>query len=1240
MTASLDIDHPWPGPDSFRARDAAFFRGRDTEIKQLLPLVRRARSVVVFGASGLGKTSLINAGVVPRLAADEYFAVPIRISYVAGAPSVSEQLQTEIMRSRSGPGMPTPRPNRTAWELLHLRDEPIEGAQPLLIFDQFEELFTIGTGTPQAAQLLEELKALIEGAPPASVRERLEQFPDEARALAFQRKDHRVLISIREDFLYGLESLRTQLPSIIHNRYRIGPLGGAMALEVVLQRPTARPDAAGGERVASAPVVESDVAELIVRTVASSVPDHRPLDTLEVEPALLSILCTELARRRAPGTPITRELVTGSRTEIIASFYDRALQGAPEAVRVYIEDELVTATGYRTSTVVAEALAVPGFTSEVLSDLVNKRLLRVIERPNGKWLELTHDILTQIAARSRKLRQARQREQEERAARAERERVEQVARAARDRSRRNRALTVLGGLLLTLGVLGNLYRAERSSHRAEVSQRRAANARYEAELRSRRAADEAKHALRRQFIDASLREERYPEAMAQLAAAVTEEPDAVWAPALVGDLLLRRGWPLPASPVFPDGPFTSLDCNRSSTRCAAAYRDGRVLVRGDLSLDLTTDQKGYGGLSMSNDGGRLVFVPEQPGTAVQWTLGATTERFGFPLTATRDEWGASSDGRVVVLPTDDGLDVWQLGTPARSTPRNIRRHLGHAPFALSRDGTWLAYAYLGVRESIALADVAGVKTLPLSVSGAVTLLRIDPGSKVVLAAASDGTLLRWSIPDGRVLAPLKASRPINSIDFDATGDHMVLALEGGGVELWTKPWLAPRVLMPSSHGVMGVSFAPDDRWLAVATRDGVVSTWSSSGDALGEPVRLDALAFASALNGHGLLGVSLGGTSTRWILPTPRAPLQYDLGEPVRTARFGSEDAVFAYGDSRWLEQAGDERKLAPLYRSFYYTFVSRDRRHVATAYAGGLYLRDGMPSSKYADGADKLLDRATMDSVMFSADGKRLAAVGGGKGYLFDVAAGQPIGKPIDDVSGAWLNDDGTILATKRRDVGLTLWTCASDGSLRKLADIDALVVSSVAFNRASDALVLASENQARIWSLRDRHFTGRAVAHDGPITDVAFSPDGRWIATASEDKRARIWEAASGLPASDWFKHDGSVTAAAFSPSGRKLLTASSDRHVRVWDLAGSADATGQDRLWLARLAELLSGMRIDPGTNEAVPAPKAVDALESLRREIERGCPGATSDPPGCASSTNRLLRAVLGKRGVDRWSPVTL
>jgi WD40 repeat protein len=1237
MITPLDTEHPWPGPDSFRGQDAQFFRGRDAEIAQLLQLVCRAQCVVLYGASGLGKTSLINAGLVPNLPADEYFAVPIRISYVADGPSVSEQLQTEILRSRSGAGMPKPRPGRTAWELLHLREEPIEGAQPLLIFDQFEELFTIGKGTVHAADLIEELKGLIEGGPPACVRDQLTHHPDQARAFAFRRKGPHVLISIREDFLYGLESLHVQLPSLIHNHFRIGPLSGTRALEVVLQRPAATLDEARDGMASGAPLVTPDVAELIVRTVASSVLDDRPLDTLEVEPALLSIMCAELARRRSQGAPITRELVAGSRTDIISSFYERCLHGVPAAVRAYLEDTLVTASGFRTSAVLAEALTVPGFTSEVLSDLVNKRLLRVIERAKGKWIELTHDILTEIAAGSRKARQDRQREQQQRKARADQERVEQLERAARERKRRARARIVLGGLGAIIVALATLNGLQRRLHQAVQKAGEESEAHYEAEQRLHQAAEEAKYALRRQSIEADLREERYREALAQLAAVVREEPNAVWARALLGDLLVRRGWPIPAAPVFPEGPFTGLDCNQSTTRCAAAYRDGNVEVRdvrGGPSRIFSTGQNGFGDVSLSVDDQRLVFVPEHPGTVLQWMLGSPDSKPArLPIEETRNEWWASDDAQVVVLPRKDELVVWQLGGPEPRS-RVIKRDLSNAPFRLSRDGAWLAY--WKNRKLVELASVDGRESHPIPVDGLVTDVQIDPGSKV-LGAVIDGTLRRWSIPDGSKLPPINASRPINGMVFDSTGNRIALELEGGGVALATRPWGEPLVVMPSSHGVMGLSFAPDDRWFAVATRDGTVSAWSTSGSALGEPVRLDGLAFVKALEGRGLLGVSLRGTSARWRLVTPPTPREYVLGEPVLHAWFDSEDVLFAYGESKSLEQVDDARDRAtvPLPRSNLH--VSRDRRHAATVYTEGLFLRAGIPpetAPKTADDADKVISRASMDAVEFSADGRRLVAAGQGKGYLFDAATGQELrGSPIDGVSAAWLNDDGTILATKGYDVGLKIWRCASDGALTRLADIDTLVVSWVAFNHDSSALVFATENQARIWSLRDRDFIGRTVAHDSPIADVEFSPDGRWIVTGSQDKRARIWEVATGLPASDWFEHPESVTNAAFSPSGKKLLTASFDGQVRVWNLAGTADATAQESRWLARLAEILSGTRIDPESNDAVTEPRPFDGLESLRGQIEQACPGATGEPPGCASATVGLLRALIGERSGD-------
>jgi WD40 repeat protein len=109
------------------------------------------------------------------------------------------------------------------------------------------------------------------------------------------------------------------------------------------------------------------------------------------------------------------------------------------------------------------------------------------------------------------------------------------------------------------------------------------------------------------------------------------------------------------------------------------------------------------------------------------------------------------------------------------------------------------------------------------------------------------------------------------------------------------------------------------------------------------------------------------------------------------------------------------------------------------------------------------------------------------------------------------------------------------------------------------------------------------------------AFSPDGRFVLTASQDATVRIWDVASGLPVSQPLKHRAEVSHAAFSPDGRRIVTASRDHTARVWNLA--ADDRPLDDLLL--LAHLLSGRQVDAsGGIVAFPAAQVRDAWQALR------------------------------------------
>jgi hypothetical protein len=91
----VDAEHPWPGLESFTERDCEYFNGRDEEIADLFRLDSRDTLTVLFGQSGLGKTSLLKAGLFPKLVAADFLPIYIQLTHSDAA----EPLPTRCKRS-------------------------------------------------------------------------------------------------------------------------------------------------------------------------------------------------------------------------------------------------------------------------------------------------------------------------------------------------------------------------------------------------------------------------------------------------------------------------------------------------------------------------------------------------------------------------------------------------------------------------------------------------------------------------------------------------------------------------------------------------------------------------------------------------------------------------------------------------------------------------------------------------------------------------------------------------------------------------------------------------------------------------------------------------------------------------------------------------------------------------------------------------------------------------------------
>lgn len=471
-SVAIDPENPWLGLFSYSEETRAYFHGRDEETGELARRVQRKLLTVLFGQSGLGKTSLLRAGLVPRLRAEGFCPVYVRVDYAPDSPSPAEQIKRAIFRasseagSWSRPGASIP--GETLWEFMHHRGDLLRDADgrtlvPLLIFDQFEEIFTLAqaddAGRRRAHQFLDELADLVENRPPAALEARLEDDDAAAEDFDFARADYRILIALREDYLAHLESVKSAMPSITQNRMRLARMTGAEALSAVVKP--------GGK------LVSQEVAESIVRFVAGGA----ELANAEIEPSLLSLICRELNTVRiAQGrAEISADLLAGSRDSILSEFYERTLADQPPAVRRVIEDELLTESGYRESLAeerVAKALAAAGAAPDALAALVDRRLLRIEERLDMRRVELTHDVLCSVVLSSRDKRHDREAREL-----AQRQRAEQEAREANSHRAlvRARMIATVCSVLMLISVASavfgwiNLQRARAADAAAQKS---------------------------------------------------------------------------------------------------------------------------------------------------------------------------------------------------------------------------------------------------------------------------------------------------------------------------------------------------------------------------------------------------------------------------------------------------------------------------------------------------------------------------------------------------------------------------------------------------------------------------------------------------------------------------------------------------------------------------------------------------------------------------------------------------
>jgi len=435
---------PWKGLHSYGEEDRGRFFGREREIAEVFRLIQRDTLTVVFARSGVGKTSLLRAGVVPLLREKDFLPIVSRFHPESASP-IADMIQ-EIRAACGAAGVELVLPGdfdpgqTTMWEFFQAAEfwgPRNDVVAPVLVIDQFEEVFTLGRNAAATEPFLTQLADLAENRTPAETRQRVESGGAAISAKA-SGIPCRIVLLLREDYVSRLDRLRTRMPSILRNRFCLEPLTMENARAVILR--------------AGSALVSPTVADQILKAVAGA-EQGQAGGSSEIEPAYLSVMCDELFRRMKElgRDAITEDLVASEQGNILDGLYNRSFESLPPAVRIFVEERLLTDSGFRGTIPVAEAEA-KGIPEEALRELVDRRLLRFEDRLGTTHVELSHDILTGLASASR---EKRRREETLTAEREKIARLEAQKLAEQRRLRFARAMIVL----LVAALLGTVWTA-------------------------------------------------------------------------------------------------------------------------------------------------------------------------------------------------------------------------------------------------------------------------------------------------------------------------------------------------------------------------------------------------------------------------------------------------------------------------------------------------------------------------------------------------------------------------------------------------------------------------------------------------------------------------------------------------------------------------------------------------------------------------------------------------------------
>lgn len=450
----------YPGARPFEKQQSALFFGRDNDINALYRLIKLRSVIALYGKSGTGKSSLLNAGIIPKVIEEGRF-VPLVVrfkSYNKDGEANTLPFETTQQVIRGGKKSAQTFLDRlikdedSLWHDVKehfLRHDGERGL--LLIFDQFEELFTYNERAIHVFQ--EQLAEALYTDVPQRYWDALKReqdkgneplSPDELHLIQ-QAPQVKILISIRADRLHLLSRLDAYLPNILKNNYELAALDEQSAADAIVL-PAALPNTEG---VFSTPPFEFEP-----KAVTSILDFLTKNKTEKIESTQLQIICNAIHNRvLADKLPLVKADDMGDLKAIIGNFYKENIEALPIdeqlPARLLIEDHLIFEEEERRLNLY-EGKVLQLVSPQTLTSLVDNHLLRAEPSMQGGYTyELSHDTLVAPVLQARAKRVKAERDAEKsRMATAHEQELSESKRMAAVEKRKRRWSNALAALAL------------------------------------------------------------------------------------------------------------------------------------------------------------------------------------------------------------------------------------------------------------------------------------------------------------------------------------------------------------------------------------------------------------------------------------------------------------------------------------------------------------------------------------------------------------------------------------------------------------------------------------------------------------------------------------------------------------------------------------------------------------------------------------------------------------------------